>query len=123
LLSEMSQMADNVVVIGKGKLITSTTISELVSGKAHAKAFVRSSKLNELKAVLKRSKISFIEELDGLIIAGHHTDEIGKIAFTAKLPVLELSNRQASLEEAFLELTADSQEFKANQGKKGIKHD
>jgi ABC-2 type transport system ATP-binding protein len=119
LLDEIAQMADNVVVIGKGKLITSTTVSELVTGSAHTKVFVRSSQQAKLQAALKKAGIASQGEAGGLTISGHQTDDIGKLAHEAGVPILELTNQHASLEEAFLELTAGSQEFQASQPKKG----
>src|SRR5215469_18814377 len=47
LLSEMSQMADNVVVIGKGRLIADTSISDLISGSSHSSVLIRSPKLSQ----------------------------------------------------------------------------
>lgn len=117
LLSEIAQMADNVVVIGRGKMITKTSVNELVSGKAHSKVFVRSSKLAGVKSALKKANIDYFDEGVGVVVAGRTTDEIGKIVFEAGLPVAELTNQQASLEEVFLELTADSQEYRAHLGK------
>jgi ABC-2 type transport system ATP-binding protein len=124
LLSEMSQMADNVVVIGKGKLITSMSIKDLLSGSAHTNVFVRSSKLRELEHVLKQAKHAFEKHDGGLMIHGVKTDEVGKLAYGAKVPVLELANHSASLEEAFLELTAGTEEYQAKNladSKKGGK--
>jgi ABC-2 type transport system ATP-binding protein len=57
LLSEMSQMADNVVVIGKGKLIADTSISKLLAQNAHAGVLVRSPKLSQLQKALTARKI------------------------------------------------------------------
>lgn len=112
LLSEMSQMADDIVVIGKGKLIASTSVQELIAGSSHAGTFVRAQKLSKLSTALKRADIAF-ETLDnGLKVAGATTDQVGMLAFQAGVPILELTNKSASLEEAFLELTADSQEYK-----------
>jgi ABC-2 type transport system ATP-binding protein len=116
LLSEMSQMADNIVVIGKGKLIAETSIGELISGNAHSGVFVRAAKQAVLEKALNKSKISFSKHDGGLKIAGKKSDEIGKLAFESGTPVLELVNQSASLEEAFLELTADSQEYQAGGG-------
>jgi len=112
LLSEMALMADNVVVIGKGKLIADTTIKKLIAGSANASVLVRSSSLSKLKRLLKGDSVNFTEAEDGLMVTGLTTDEIGKMAYDANIPVLELSSRNASLEEAFLELTADSEEYK-----------
>jgi ABC-2 type transport system ATP-binding protein len=117
LLSEMSQMADDLVVIGKGKLINSGPMSDFVSGAKGAGVFVRATKLAQLERVLK-SKFK-VEKLDnGLKVSGGSTDEIGRLAFDAGVPILELSNRTASLEEAFLELTAEAQEFQAGSKKR-----
>lgn len=120
LLSEMAQMADNVVVIGKGKLIADTSIDKLISGSAHSGAFIRSSQLAKLEKVLKAKLLPYEKTDGGLKVSRVKTDEIGKLAFDAGVPVLELTNQSASLEEAFLELTEDSQEY-STSGKKGKK--
>jgi ABC-2 type transport system ATP-binding protein len=119
LLSEMSQMADNVVVIGKGRLIAETSIKRLISGSSHSSVFVRASSATKLEKLLKDKKWEFEKDDDGVKVFGVKTDEIGKAAYGAGLTVLELSNHAASLEEAFLELTADSQEYRTQmEGKK-----
>jgi ABC-2 type transport system ATP-binding protein len=114
LLSEMSQMADNVIVIGKGKLIADTSISRLVSGSVRSSIFVRVGKQAQLEKILTQQKRLFEKVDHGLSLSDATTDEIGKLAFEAGIPVLELANHQASLEEAFLELTADAQEYKTH---------
>jgi ABC-2 type transport system ATP-binding protein len=119
LLSEMSQMADNVVVIGKGKMITSTSIASLISGNSHGGVVVRVSNINKLRSALKKKLAVYEESEGGLKVHGMTTDEIGKIAFAEGLTVLELARREASLEEAFLSLTADSQEFGGKDATKG----
>jgi len=113
LLSEMSQMADNIVVIGRGKLIASTTMKDLIAGSAHSGVFVRTEEKGKLEKALTDKKLQFSTQDGGLNVNGATTDEVGKLAFAAGLAVLELSPRLASLEEAFLELTAESQEYRA----------
>jgi ABC-2 type transport system ATP-binding protein len=113
LLSEMSQMADNIVVIGKGKLIADTTMDHLVSGSGHSGVFVRSPKLAQLTRILTTNKLVSTKYEDGLKVQGATTDQIGKLAFAAGVPVYELSAQAASLEQAFLELTASAQEYKS----------
>lgn len=116
LLSEMSLMADNLVVIGKGKLITTGTVNDLVSGASGTGVFVRSPKLASLEKALNQ-KYS-VEKLDGgLKVAGAKTDDIGKIAFKAGVPIYELASRSVSLEDAFLEITANAQEYKTGDKK------
>ena len=58
LLSEMSQMADNVVVIGKGKLIISTSIKELVSNNTRSSVFVRTGSIPKLQKILEDKSLS-----------------------------------------------------------------
>lgn len=111
LLSEMSQMADNVIVIGRGKLIADTSIKQLISGSSHSGVFVRTTKVSALEASLKQQAVPFAKLDGGLKIEGKTTDDIGRIAFKANLPILELANHNASLEEAFLELTAGAEEY------------
>ncbi len=120
LLSEMAQMADNVVVIGKGKLIASSSIDKIISGSAHSGAFVRTNQLAKLEKALKAKLLAYQKLDGGLKVGGANSDEIGTLAFAAGIPLLELSNQAASLEEAFLELTEDAQEYstKSQKGKK-----
>lgn len=116
LLSEMAQMADDIVVIGKGKLIADTSVKDLIAGSAHGSVFVRAENLALLQAALKKAKITFTKVDGGLSIAGQKTDAIGTLAYSAGTAILELSGQAASLEEAFLELTAGSQEYQTEKG-------
>lgn len=115
LLSEMSQMADNVVVIGKGKLIADTSIKNLIAGSSRSGVFVRSPKLADLEELLTQKKFIYQKVDGGLSVSAGKTDDIGKLAFSAGVPLLELSSRAASLEEAFLELTEGTEEFQSHK--------
>lgn len=117
LLSEMALMADNIIVIGKGKLIANTSMQELVRGNAHSSIFVRAVNLAPLKKALHSKALAFEAVDGGLKVMGAKTDEVGKLAFKAGVPVLELTNHAASLEEAFLELTAGAEEYRAQNPK------
>jgi ABC-2 type transport system ATP-binding protein len=111
LLSEMSQMADNVVVIGRGKLIADMSIADLIAGSSHSGVFVRSPKLAQLERAIQGRKAEVTKTNGGLKVVGMTSDAIGKIAFEANVPLYELAPQIASLEEAFLEITAGSEEF------------
>lgn len=121
LLSEMALMADNVVVIGKGKMIVDTSVKELIDGNGHASVFVRSSKSSQLEKLLKKQDISFEAKDNGLKVNGTTTDVIGKLAFDNQIQLLELANHAASLEDVFLELTEGEQEFDAHSQSKKTK--
>ncbi len=119
LLSEMAQMADNIVVIGRGRMIVDTSMEAVLSGSTHQGVFVRTPDASTLTAALKKHKLEAKKEKGGLLVSGATSDQVGEIAFKAKVQLRELTNRSASLEEAFLELTADAQEYATKQkGKK-----
>ncbi|HTH71791.1 MAG TPA: ATP-binding cassette domain-containing protein [Candidatus Pristimantibacillus sp.] len=117
LLSEMSQMADNIVVIGKGKLIASTTMEQLIDGNSHSGVFVRAKNLAKLEKVLRDKKLTVAKLDGGLSVGGVKTDQVGELAFAAGLPLLELTNRSASLEQVFFELTEGAQEYRSKEKK------
>jgi len=119
LLSEMSQMADNIVVIGKGKLIADTSMAALVASSGHSGVFMRAVGKAKLERILRQKSLPFTKDGDGLLVSGIKTDELGMLAYESSIPVLELATKDASLEEAFLELTAGSEEYQTRQeGKK-----
>jgi len=116
LLSEMSQMADNVVVIGKGKLIAGQSMEKLIAN-AGTSTFVRASVLEPLKKSLDKAGFKYEKSGKGLMVSGAKTDEVGKLAHNAKVTVLELAPHAASLEQAFLELTEGEAEYEAHSKK------
>lgn len=121
LLSEMSQMADNVIVIGKGKMIASTSVDKLLSTSGGSGVFVRSSSLYTLQKTLAEAGHKVEKSASGLEIAGATTDEVGRLAHKAGVTVFELSRHGGTLEEAFLELTEGTEEFQAKSGGKAKK--
>jgi ABC-2 type transport system ATP-binding protein len=120
LLSEMSQMADNVVVIGKGKLIADTSIDKLIAGSSSS-VFVRVSSLSALETALNKAGLPYEKERRGLVVKSAKTDSIGKLAHDSGLTVLELTEHTASLEQAFLELTEGAAEYEGQPAMKGAK--
>ncbi len=120
LLSEMSQLAEDVVVIGKGKLIADTSIEKLIDS-AGSSVFVRVSNLESLQKELDKAKLKYEKDGKGLSVSGVKTDQVGKLAHEAKVTVLELAAHSASLEKAFLELTEGAAEYEAGSGKAGSK--
>jgi ABC-2 type transport system ATP-binding protein len=112
LLSEMSLMADDLVVIGKGKLITSGSVQQFIDGAKGGGVLVRTGKQSAMERILKGKGLEYDKANGGFKVQGASTDEIGHLAFDAGIPVLELAQQMVSLEDAFLEVTADSQEYK-----------
>lgn len=110
LMSEMALTADQIIVIGRGKFITSGTVDELTATGTRT-VLVRSANNDLLRSAL--SAASAVEELPdgGLQITGLTTVEIGDIALAAGVALHELTPQRASLEEVFMDLTADAVEY------------
>lgn len=121
LLSELSLMADNVVVIGKGKMIADTSVKALISSSGHSSVFVRVYNSAGLEKALIMAKIDFKKRDAGFEVHGKSSDEIGELAHKIKTAVLELVNEQSSLEDVFLQITSGEAEYQAKPEKKGKK--
>ena len=118
LLSEMSLMAQDLIVIGKGRLIQQSSVDDFVAGHAQTWVRVRSPQLPRLIELLQErgGTVSLIGEptaLEGADIRGLAIEAIGEVAGQAGVTLHELSNQAESLEDAFLSATADAQEYKS----------
>ncbi|MBH5296406.1 ABC transporter ATP-binding protein [Corynebacterium ulcerans] len=118
LLSEMSQTADHLVVIGKGKLVADTSTYEFIRDNSASSVIVRSPYLKELAELLGEYEIvpewgTDEEDREYLSIAGRSTDEIGAMAHSGGVPLSQLSLKRASLEDAFMEMTNDAVQYHA----------
>jgi ABC-2 type transport system ATP-binding protein len=114
LMSEMQHTADRLVVIGRGRLIAETTVEEFIAGSGLNWVRVRSPQARELAAVLERAggQVRRVTDTE-LDVAGLAAATIGELAGSAGVLLHELSPRTASLESAFMRLTADSVEYRA----------
>jgi ABC-2 type transport system ATP-binding protein len=111
LMSEMAVSADQIIVIGRGKFITSGTVDDLTANAAGT-VLVRSSDPSRLTQVLNEAH-GVVEPVNdaGLSVAGLTSDQVGEAAFAAGIVVHELTPQRASLEDVFMDLTADSLEY------------
>jgi ABC-2 type transport system ATP-binding protein len=114
LLSEMALMADKLVVIGRGRLIASGPVEDFVKSSTRNAVLVRSPQATDLVEVLHREGASAEALPDGsLTVAGLDAGRIGDLAFEHGIRLHELTNRAATLEEAFLEATGSEEEFRS----------
>jgi ABC-2 type transport system ATP-binding protein len=110
-LAEMAQMADHLVVIGRGRLISDLATDEFESQWSIKSVSVRSPQGEELRRLLTGQGATVQPQADGgLAVTGLDQAQIGDLAAGAGIVLHELATRVASLEEAFLEATADAQE-------------
>jgi ABC-2 type transport system ATP-binding protein len=114
LMSEMAQTADHLIVIGRGRLIADTGADEFVRRASGAVVRVRSPQADRLRELIVGSGVTVASDGPGVLeVAGLASDAIGEIAAANGIVLHELTLLQASLEEAFMELTRDDVEFKA----------
>ncbi|MFC4945693.1 ABC transporter ATP-binding protein [Pseudonocardia sp. GCM10023141] len=113
LLSEMALTATDLVVIGRGRLITQGPTSEFVNGASGATVQVRSPQLAELAAALRGAGLAVVDVPGeaALHVADTTTAVVGDIAAANSLALHELALRGGSLEEAFMEITKQDVEF------------
>jgi ABC-2 type transport system ATP-binding protein len=116
LMSEMENTADHLIVIGRGKLIADCTMKEFVARASGSSVRVRTPSTAQLvSAVTAKGATAGVDDEDGSIeVRGMTTEEIGDLAFGEGIRLHELTTIRASLEEAFMELTADSVEYHAD---------
>ena len=114
LMSEMAMTAQHLIVIGRGRLIADTGMEEFVARAAPGVVRVRSTDPTALATLLRSRDGDVAEAGDGgLAVSGLTTDQVGRLAGAAGITLLELTAQQASLEEAFIDLTRDAVEFRA----------
>jgi ABC-2 type transport system ATP-binding protein len=112
LMSEMALTASHLIVIGRGRLIADVSVQELMSMGSRNQVRVRTHQASELRTLLSA---------DGVVVTGHADDVlevtgvdsayVGAVAARSQIALIELTPQQASLEEAFMEITRDSVEF------------
>ena len=114
LMSEMALTADHLIVIGRGKLIADTSVDDFVARASQKAVLVRSPELERLRHMLAGPNVSFVEAERGAVeVHGLTAEQVGDAAAGAGIALHELSPVQASLEEAFMNLTRDEVEFGA----------
>ncbi len=112
LMSEMARTADELVVIGKGRLIAQMPVAEFTSRYATGYVRVRSPQVDDLRLALEEAGASVASEEDRSIsVRGVSQDAIGETAWRHSIMLQELAPQSASLEEAFMESTEAHLEF------------
>jgi len=114
LLSEMALMAERVIVIGRGRLIADTTVDEFVAQASGTTVTVRTTRPAELAQQLTDASATVTTEGDRLQVRSLTLEEVAKIVADGGFMVLELCASQASLEDAFVEVTGGSVEYRTD---------
>jgi ABC-2 type transport system ATP-binding protein len=115
LMSEMENTADHLLVIGRGRLIADCTVAEFIARNSVQTVRVRTPQADDLRSAVALAGGHVAGAPDGaFVVQGLAPDQIGDLAFERGIRLHELAQAHASLEQAFMELTASSVEFHAS---------
>lgn len=113
LMSEVSLIADHLVIVGRGRLLADTTVADFVTAEG---VRVVTPAPDELRTVIAGPGITVTSTgAEELLVAGASAREIGLAAATRGIPLFELTPQNSSLEEAFMDLTRDAVEYEASR--------
>ncbi|MFE0512179.1 ABC transporter ATP-binding protein [Streptomyces sp. NPDC058964] len=115
LMSEMALTADHLVVIGQGRLLADTSMADFIRQNSRAYVRIRTPQRERLLDVLHGAGIMVVESGGAALeVDGGKAEQIGELSARNGIVLHELSPQQASLEEAFMRLTAESVEYHAH---------
>ncbi|MFI0823112.1 ABC transporter ATP-binding protein [Streptomyces roseolus] len=115
LMSEMALTADHLIVIGQGKLLADTSMADFILQNSRSFVRLRSPQQERLRDVLHGAGFTVVEAGNGTLeIDGASTEKLGELAAAHQLTLHELSAQRASLEEAFMQMTAGAVEYHAH---------
>src|SRR6266567_2474557 len=115
LMSELQDTAHHLVVVGRGHVIADTSVAELIATASDGRVTVRTAARSEAMTVLAHAgAIVAVTDRDTLIISGLAAEKIVTLLGESGVPFSEVSVHRATLEEAYMELTRDAVEFRAD---------
>jgi ABC-2 type transport system ATP-binding protein len=113
LMSEMAMTADHLIVVGKGRIITDAPVTEVIANGTSPRVQVRSPQASRLADLLAGPGVTVVRSEAGLLeVTGVDASGIGDLAAAHALAIHELTPKSASLEEAYMALTADAVEYR-----------
>ncbi|MFJ8214123.1 ATP-binding cassette domain-containing protein [Streptomyces sp. NPDC096033] len=114
LMAESASFVDHLVVLGQGRLLADTSLEAFIDAGSTPRARLRTSEPERMAAALARAGLRMTAVGEGRwSVDGIRAEQLGALAAQEGVPLLELCDERASLEEAYLELTADRTPFSA----------
>lgn len=112
LMSELEDSADHLVVIGRGRLVADTSVRDLLATASGERVLLRTSDRTEAMTVLANAGATVAAiGRDAVTVSGLPSERVVALLGENDLPILEVTQHRASLEEAYMELTRDAVEF------------
>jgi ABC-2 type transport system ATP-binding protein len=114
LMSELEDTADHLVVIGRGRLIADTSVRDLLAAASKDQILLRTSGRSEAMTVLANAGATVTAgDRETLTVSGLPGERVVALLGERGLPVMEVAQHRASLEEAYMELTRDALDYEA----------
>jgi ABC-2 type transport system ATP-binding protein len=114
LMSELEDTATHLVVIGRGRVVADTSVADLIDAASAGRVALRTTAREQATAVLAGAGATVaVTGTDTLTVSGLVSERIVALLAGAGVPFSEVSNHRATLEEAYMELTRESVEFRA----------
>ncbi|MGV9904683.1 ATP-binding cassette domain-containing protein [Streptomyces sp. NPDC003388] len=114
LMNETAAFADHLLILGRGRLLADTPVQEFIHARVRPRVRIRTADDTALGGLLARHGHDASRGEDGAWTVRHaRVDDLGRLMAQAGVPVLELTAQEATLEEAYLDLTAAEAEFTA----------
>ncbi|MFG1859743.1 ATP-binding cassette domain-containing protein [Microbispora bryophytorum] len=120
LMSEMQDMADHLVVAGRGRVVEDTSVADLIAAASDGRVTLRTTARTEAMEALARAGATVaVQDRDTLTVSGLEAGRIVALLGANDVPFSEVAAHRASLEEAYMELTRDAVEFRATTPRDG----
>ena len=117
LMSEMAVTADHLIVVGRGRVIADAPVAEIIATGSTRSVRVRTPDADRLVIALSGPNVTVSTKEPGLLtVSGLDAARIGELAAHERVVLHELTPLQSTLEEAYMELTADSVEYHTDSG-------
>lgn len=114
LMTETAALADHLVVLGQGKLLADSSMEDFIDARSTPRVRLRTTDPIRLRAALARDGFDLVEAEGGRwSVDGIQAEQLGAMAARESIPMLELVDERASLEAAYLDLTAGHAQFAA----------
>ncbi|GAA4108751.1 ATP-binding cassette domain-containing protein [Streptomyces hundungensis] len=112
LMHETASFADHLVVLGRGRLLADTAMRDFIDSRIKPRVRLRTTEGGRLRSLLLGRGFDPVQREDGCwTVEGARVEDIGAIAAREGIPVLELAQEEATLEQAYFDLTADEAEY------------
>jgi ABC-2 type transport system ATP-binding protein len=122
LMSELQDAADHLVVVGRGRVVADTSVSDLLAKASGGRVILRTSAAASARSVLERAGGTVVVSgPQTLAISGLPAARVVSVLNQQMVPFSEVSAHRASLEEAYLELTRDAVQYRAQQPSTGAR--